>query len=569
MSTRDVEKESTNNPLNDGEEIEYPKWRRLTLIMIAVYFSMLIVALDRTIVGTAIPKITDDFHSITDVGWYGSAYLITLCSFQLFYARIYTFYSTKWVLMIAIVIFEIGSAVCGAAPNSTVFILGRAIAGVGSAGIFSGGIAILIISVPLHKRPVFQGLFGAVFGVASVMGPLVGGAFTTHVSWRWCFYINLPIGAVVIAIILLILKRVPSKNTDSLKVQTLKLDPYGSAVFLPAIICFLLALQWGGATYAWSNVRIIVLFILAGLLLIVFGVIQVKSGDRATIPIRIINQRSILSGLYFSLVSPGAMMVIVFYLPIWFQAVKGVSAVASGIDTIPLVLSLVVASIFSGGITGKTGYYVPQMIASSIISAIGAGMLTTLKVNTSSSSWIGYQVIFGFGLGLGMQQPGMAAQTCLSNKDTTTGVSLMFFMNGLGGAVWTAVGQTVFQASLISKIGGLANLNPALIINTGATEIRALVPPERLLAVLTAYNDALMDVMKVAVGLSTAGILGGLTMEWRSVKNKKQGGAAGEAEAKKGKKEATVGEQEVNTDSEAASSRREVDAAAPPTSEKQ
>jgi len=203
----------------------------------------------------------------------------------------------------------------------------------------------MVVTIPLHKRPMFQGIFGAIFGIASVLGPLVGGAFTTKVSWRWCFYINLPIGAVVIAIILFIMDNKPSKNTDTLRQQIIKLDPFGTIVFLPGIICLLLALQWGGTTYPWSSARIIVLFILAGILLIIFGIIQFKSGDNATVPIHIINQRSIASGMFYSLVGPGSMIVTIYFLPLWFQAIKGVSAVTSGIDTLPLVLALVVASI--------------------------------------------------------------------------------------------------------------------------------------------------------------------------------------------------------------------------------
>ncbi|EPE29782.1 MFS general substrate transporter [Glarea lozoyensis ATCC 20868] len=540
MSTEkvvDVEKGSETPATTDvaikEEDIQYPTGQKLVLLMVALYLCMFIVALDRTIIGTAIPKITDDFKSIGDVGWYASSYLITMCAFQLIYGRIYTFYSPKWVLLYAIAVFEIGSAICGAAPNSVAFIIGRSISGLGSAGIFSGVVIIMVFSVPLAKRPVYQGLFGAVFGIASVTGPLLGGVFTTKVSWRWCFYINLPIGAVVVAIVILILDLPPTKNKDSLKEQFFKLDPYGTAVFLPGVVCLLLALQWGGTVYAWKSARIIALIILAAFLLVVFAVIQVKSGDRATVPIRIIKQRSIIAGACSSFINAGSMMITIYYLPIWFQAIKGYSAVKSGVDTLPLVLALVAASIVSGGLTAKTGYYTGQLIASSIISSVGAGLLTTLKVSSPKSTWIGFQFLYGFGLGLGMQQPGMAAQTVLEHKDVMTGVSIMFLFQGLGGAIWVSVGQTVFNQALLTKFSHIANLNVAQIVNTGATEIRHLVDPAMLPEVLVAYNGALMDILKVAAALSAAAIIGGLTMEWRSVKNKNGAGVKKNVKAEK------------------------------------
>ena len=382
----------------------------------------------------------------------------------------------------------------------------------------------MVITIPLHKRPLFQGVFGSVFGISSICGPLIGGVFTTKVSWRWCFYLNLPIGAVVVAVILLILKTPPSNNKDSFKQQFMKLDPWGTAAFLPGIVCLLLALQWGGTTYPWANARIIVLFILAGILLSIFVVLQFRGGEFATVPIHIIKQRSVASGVYFSTLSSGSMMVTIYYLPVWFQAIKDVSAVHSGIDTLPIVMSLVFASVLSGAITAKSGYYTGQLIACSFIMSVGAGMLTTLTPDTNHSKWFAYEFLYGFGLGLGMQQAGMAAQTTLAKKDVMTGVSLMFFFQGIGGSIFISAAQTVFTHSLITKLGSFANITPDMIVKIGATELKNLIPAQFLPQVLIAYNSALSDVFKVGVACASATILCGLTMEWRSVKGLKQGG---------------------------------------------
>jgi hypothetical protein len=180
----------------DEEEAEdagvvYPKKSQLTLITIALCLSVFCMALDNTIISTAIPKITDQFNSIDDVGWYGSAYLLTTCAFQLFFGKLYTFLSIKWIYLTAILIFEVGSALCGAAPTSAALIVGRAIAGLGSAGIFSGAVLIVTNTVPLKQRPTYMGLIGGMYGIASVAGPLMGGAFTDKVTWRYA-HPNLP-----------------------------------------------------------------------------------------------------------------------------------------------------------------------------------------------------------------------------------------------------------------------------------------------------------------------------------------------------------------------------------------
>lgn len=356
-----------NRDKHDAEP-EYPSLQRVIPIVFALYMAFFLVALvrpslylytrplltftqDRTIIATAIPRITDDFHSLGDVGWYGSAYLLTGCSFQLLMGRIYTFYNPKKVFLCSITIFEIGSAICGAAPNSVVFIVGRAIAGTGSSGIFSGAIVIIMNLVPLHKRPMIIGLNGAIFGIASVAGPLLGDAFTTKVSWRWCFYINLPIGGLAIAVLVVILHIPGARAADTpWRDQVKQLDPIGTIFFVSGIVCLLLALQWGGSTYPWNDGRIIALLVLFILLIFVFMFFQGWKPETATVPPRIIKNRSIAAGMWSQLTVGASMMVMVYYLPFWFQAIINVSAYKSGIDTLPFILSLVVASLSAGAL---------------------------------------------------------------------------------------------------------------------------------------------------------------------------------------------------------------------------
>lgn len=499
----------------------YPPTSKVVLIVGSLFLSMFLIALDMLIIGVAIPVITDEFHSLGDVGWYGSAYLLTSCAFMLFMGRIYTFYNPKWVFISALFVFEVGSAICGAAPNSTALIVGRAVAGLGNAGLFQGIIVIIVYIVPLHKRPQIMGFGGLVFGVASAIGPLLGGAFTDGPGWRWCFYINLPCGAAVAALLVFFLhipEEMLNKKSVTFKEMVQRLDPLGTICFLPCIVCLLLALQWGGVTYEWSNARIIVLLVLFGVLLIAFILIQWKNGENATVPSHIFLNRSILAGTWFSAFNGAAMQVMFYYLPIWFQAIKGASAVKSGIMSLPMVLGLVIASMMSGILTKRIGYYTPWMFVSSVLMPIGAGMITTFTPSTSHSAWIGYQALFGLGVGFGAQQPSVAAQTVLSRKDVATGASVTKFAQMLGGAVFLSVGNNLFDSRLARDFANIPDLALGPVVNIGATDLRNMVPTDSLSQVLIAYNDALRVTFYTATALACVTIFGALAMEWKSVK---------------------------------------------------
>jgi hypothetical protein len=450
----------------------------------------------------------------------------------LLFARIYQFYNNKIVFLAAIALFEAGSALCGAAPNSTAFILGRAIAGCGAAGVYSGVVVIMVPLTPLEKRPMYQGLMGSIFGISSVIGPLIGGAFTKSASltWRWCFYINLPIGVVPVLIIIFFLNLPPPSDAHlPIKDKMMRMDPIGNLLFSPAIICLLLALQWAGTEYEWSNARIIALLVLFGVLIIAWVFSQAWGGNTATVPPHIFLQRTIIAAFCFSACIGGVMLSTGYYMPIWFQAIDGVDALQSGIRGLPFLISLVISSILAGGFVSKVGYYTPCVILCSVLMAIGTGLLTTLRVGSGSSEWIGYQVIVGFGMGVGMQQTGLAAQVVLSAVDLPIGVSLMFFSQQLGGAVMLCAAQNVFLQQLFNNLSTvLPSASASLLANIGATDIRNFVPPPLLPAVLEQYNKAIDTTFYVATAVACISIIPALLFEWKSVKGKGRGGKGDE-----------------------------------------
>ena len=274
-------------------------------------------------------------------------------------------------------------------------IVGRAIAGIGSAGTFTGASVIFVDLIPLQQRPKYQGFLGAVFGLASISGPLLGGLFTTKVTWRWCFWINVPVGGLAIMVLLLVLpaKPPPKKHVgESFMQRVRQFDPVGMALLLPGLVFLLLALQWGGSGYAWGSTRVVVLLVLGLVLIIAFGISQLWAGDDGAVPPRIISQRSIAAGAVVSLGIGSTLVTLTFYLPIWFQAIKGQSAVSAGERLLPYFLGTTLFVIGSGFVVSKTGYYTPPLIAGTALMVVGCGLLTTFRVDTNSGEWVGYQV---------------------------------------------------------------------------------------------------------------------------------------------------------------------------------
>ncbi|KAG4441523.1 hypothetical protein IFR05_002980 [Cadophora sp. M221] len=483
-----------------SDDTIYPKGVRLALLLTCMFVGMFLVSLDKLIISTAIPQITDDFNSAGDIG------------------------CIKGTFMASILLFEIGSALCGAAPNSITFIVGRAVAGLGAGGVMSGVMVIVVYALPLHKRPKVQGFFGAVFGLSSIAGPLIGGAFTTKATWRWCFFLNLPVGAVVLVVVPHLLEIPDRPNTNiPLKEKLRQLNALGMLVLLPAVVCLCLTLQWGGTTYAWSQGRIIALLTLAFALLIAFVLIQIWKPDQATVSPQVFVQRSIFSAFWLSSCVGSQTQLFAFYLPIWFQAVEGVSALQSGTDLLPLLLLIFVSSIISGISISKTGYYTPFAIFGACLSAIGAGLLTTLEVNSSTAKWVGFQVIYGYGLGCMTQAPNMAAQTVLPKQDIAIGASLMFFGQQLFGAIFMSVGQNVLSTQLarrLADIQGMLKISPQQIqsTGTGATVLLDLIPAEFRGEGLKAYNDSLRVCFQVGLIMACLSVFGAAGLEWKSVR---------------------------------------------------
>ncbi|KXG52472.1 Major facilitator superfamily domain, general substrate transporter [Penicillium griseofulvum] len=513
-------KEAGTESDDDEEKQVYPPNSKLAPILIGLCFQSFCIALDNTILSTAIPKITEQFNSLGDLSWYASAYLLTTCAVTLPFGKVYTYYSTKWTYMIALGLFELGSLICAVTPTSKGLIFGRAIAGIGSGGLSPGALLVLANSVPLHRRALYFGIIGSTSGIATITGPLLGGLLTDHVSWRWCFWINLPFGVLTGLVILLFFKDSTAPKPEISRLGQLKrMDPLGLLAFIPAIVSLLLGLQWGGTKYRWNNPRIIALFVLFGIFSSVWCIIQIWKQDDATVPPRLLKNRNVLGAVIHATFLGGSFFVFGYYLPIWFQAVKEDSASESGINNLPMVVAMIVFSALGGLLVNILGYYTPLMFVGSAFLTIGSGLCTTFKVNSGHTQWIGYQVILGIGAGLGFQQCINALQTTLPLRDIPIGIAIITFAQSLSGAMFVSIAQTVFGNSLVASIAVNApSVSPNALINAGAANLSQRVPKEILPSVLHAYNIAVIQTFYVSVAGALLSFVGAGLVQWKSMK---------------------------------------------------
>ncbi|KAH6618014.1 major facilitator superfamily domain-containing protein [Chaetomium sp. MPI-SDFR-AT-0129] len=520
---------TANTAGQDSATIIYPTGLKRILIIASLCLAVFLVALDQTIIAPALGAITGEFSSVGDIGWYGASYLLTTTALQPTYGSLYRMFSVKWTYLAAVAVFELGSLVCALAPTSNAFIVGRAVAGMGTAGLFSGGVVILSYTLPLRVRPLGFGMIGAMWGIASVAGPLLGGAFTDHATWRWCFYVNLPIGGAAMLAIFLFLHinqtRRPQDQGLSVVQRILSLDLLGTAMLVPAIVCLLLALQWGGTEHPWNSSVVIGLFVGFGLMAIAFVAIQIWKGDRGTLPPRLFKNRDVVCAMMFAFFFGAAFFPLVYYLSLYFQAIQGDTAVQAGIKLLPLLISVVITSVASGGLITAVGYYNPFVLPSMVLFTVGAGMITTFTLDSPLRVWFGYQVIAGLGIGVGFQTGVLVVQNSVSHEWIPQATACVQFFQSMGGAIFIAVAQSVFQNGLTTGIQHNTPQIPAeIFIHSGASQIRQVLAQlhaeDKLRDVLAAYLDGLRGSYFITVGCAAAAFAAACGLSWKKIQKR-------------------------------------------------
>ncbi|GIJ89478.1 hypothetical protein Asppvi_008420 [Aspergillus pseudoviridinutans] len=504
------------------EAQEYPTGLKFWVIILTISALVALGGLDTNIVATAVPSITDYFHTVADVGWYSSAFRLCSCAFQFVFGKLYKLFSIKRIFLLAQAIFLVGSLLCSTAATSSMFVLGRAVTGAGFAGIIGGFFTILVHILPLRRRPFFCGILGIIESVAILAAPIVGGLLTQSLGWRWCFRINLPIGGVALLMtIFLFPDPKPSDTSITFRQKLVELDLLSNLLFIPALTSLFIALSWAGTKYPWKDGKVIGPLVAFAVLIIAFLYNQRRRGDAAALPPRLIKNRNVIAAAIFTMCCNSASNVLEYYLPTYYQVVREYSPSRSGYMMVPIVIGATIGMLLCGSGTSTIGYYTPFMLFSSALMPVFAGLITTFGVNTNFARLILYSGVYGFASGIGFNAPISAVQTVLPTDDVSLGLSIVLFAQHFGPAVSIAIAQVSFTNEISANLARLVRgLNPAAIEDQGLSEIVGRAPPGLHEEILVDVGRSVSKTWYLSVGLTSATLIGSLLMEWRSVKQK-------------------------------------------------
>lgn len=498
-----------------------------TLIMVSLCSALFLAALDVTIVTVAIPTITEEFQSTTGYAWIGSAYMLASSSGAPMWGKISDIWGRKPLLLLAVGIFWVGSVLSATSVNMTMLIVARAIQGVGSGGI------IILVNIcisdlfSMRKRGTYFGAMGMVWAVAGGIGPIIGGAFTSRVSWRWCFYINLPISGAGFAILVFVLKlhnpRTPMKQGLA------AVDWLGTVTIVGGTLMFLLGLELGGVTYPWNSPTVICLIVFGLVVAAIFVVIEWKVAKYPIIPMRVFTNRSNAAAFTVSAVHGFVFISGSYYLPLYFQAVLGASPLLSGTYVLPFTLVLALVSAATGIFIRKTGQYLPCIIFGMFFMTLGFGLFLDLEPQANWARIVIFQILAGIGTGPNFQSPLIALQTTVAPRDIASVTGTFGFIRQLFTAISIVIGGVVFQNSMQRQYPQLlATLGPDLAnllsgANAGASVgVVAALPGAKGDVARAAYWTSLRTMYIMYVGFAGLGLAASFLVRPRKLSKEHQ-----------------------------------------------
>ncbi|CAN6628143.1 vacuolar basic amino acid transporter 5 [Trichomonascus vanleenenianus] len=502
------------------EQHEMTKPQRLLLGGV-LSLTLFIVALEQTISNSSLPQITAALGSANGYTWIGTAYLLASASVMPIYGKLSDIFGRKPVISAAIAIFLVGSAVAGAAQNMNMLIAARAVQGLGGGGV--AGLINIIISdlVPLHQRGLFMGFIGSTWMVASCIGPLVGGALTQAGQWRWCFFLNLPVGGLGLAVLIFVLRMNSPKTSFAEGIK--RIDFGGVALSATATCFFLIALDWGGTVKPWGSPFIICFLVFSGVLYVLFVVYEHYVPREPLIPLRLFTNRTRAMSYLCSIFHGMSFMGVVYFLPFMFQSSYGASPILASVYILPQAILMGLSSALGGLFISRFKRYVEQMWIGLGLTAVFIGLLSTLQVDSNTARRVIYPALYGLPVGVNFQTFLISLQTKIERKDIGVATSTLMYLRQIGMSFGIAIGGVAFQNRIttLAENSGNPVLTHILAGNApSSVNVVNKLPPELREIARTYYIDSFRVVFYVFIGLAGAGFICSLFVPQNELKMK-------------------------------------------------
>jgi MFS family permease len=484
------------------------KW---TLASVAILSSIFLYALDATVVAAVQPIIVSEFGAVDELAWLSVAFLLAATATNMVWGRLYTQFNSKWLYLGNVLFFEIGSAICGAAPNMAVMIVGRAICGISGSGLYVGVMSLIAVTTTRAERPLYISATGITWGLGIVLGPIVGGGFSESAAgWRWSFYINLVIGAVCTPAWLFLLPSKDPRPGVPYKQRAEEMDYLGAVLLVCGLTSFVLAVNWGGVRYPWSSGTIVGLFVASGIICILLGVQQVwtiwTTIPRRIIPIQFFRSRTVLILFSITAASGAAAFVPIYFVPLFFQFTRNDGALDAGVRLLPLIIVMVVVVLVNGFLMVKFGYYMPWYTLGGLFTVAGSALMFTVGQHTATGNIYGYTILIGFGVGMYLQASFSVVQATVAAEDIPPAVGFLTCAQFLGITMALAIANNIF---LDESTRAIAQILPDMsledvrgAIEGAASEFVMSLSPGVQSQVLSAIVDAISTtyVLVVAAG---------------------------------------------------------------------